>query len=148
MQLEGEGGFIVRQSFKKRHMEIWWESNLWPSHNWLCTLPLNHQDRWNKNLTYIWEISIQLGIFLGKQLKLKGESTKKILTTFAFRYVAYFLYATHPLDPPYPPWLKFWPFVRLQGIADWLFLNFTQDYRILSILHRDFRLIHVLLIFS
>ena len=36
-------------------------------------------------------------IFLGKQLKSKGESAKKILTTFAFRYVSYFLYA-NPLS--------------------------------------------------
>jgi len=48
MQLEGEGGVIIRQSFKKRHMEIWWELNLWPSDFWLCTLPLDHQYMWEK----------------------------------------------------------------------------------------------------
>jgi len=29
---------------------------------------------------------------LGKQLKLNGESAKKIMTTFSFRYVSYLLY--------------------------------------------------------
>jgi len=43
-------------------------------------------------LTYICWIAIQLGTFLGKQLKLNGESAKKIKTTFAFPYVSYLLY--------------------------------------------------------
>jgi len=34
MQLEGEGGVIVRQSVKKRLMEILWDLNLGPSDNW------------------------------------------------------------------------------------------------------------------
>jgi len=37
-------------------------------------------------------IFIQLGIFLGKQLKLNGKSAKMIMTTFAFPYVSYLLY--------------------------------------------------------
>jgi len=44
MQLEGEGGVIVRESFKKGLMEIWWDLNLGLSDNWLCTLPLDNQD--------------------------------------------------------------------------------------------------------
>jgi len=93
MQLEGEGKVIVRQSFKKRLKEIWWNLKLGPSDNWLCTLPLENQDLWKKNLTYIWWTAIQLKTFLGKRLKLNGESAKKIMTTFAFRYVSYLLYA-------------------------------------------------------
>jgi len=90
MQLEGERGVIVRQSFKKRLIEIWWDLNLRPSDNWFCTLPLANQDRWKKNFrTYIWWIFIQLRIFLGQQLKLNWESAKKIMTTFAFRYLLY-----------------------------------------------------------
>jgi len=35
MQLEGEGGVVVRQSCKKRLLEIWWDLNLGPSDNWI-----------------------------------------------------------------------------------------------------------------
>jgi len=98
MQLEGEGGVIVRQSFKKRLMEIWWDLNLGLSDNWLCTLPLDHQDMWRKkNLTDICWISIQLRTTLQQQLKLNGESAKSIMTTFAFLYVSYLLYGLAPV---------------------------------------------------
>jgi len=42
MQLEGEGGVIVRQNSKKRLVKIWWDLTLGPSYNWLCTLPPRH----------------------------------------------------------------------------------------------------------
>jgi len=50
MQPEGEGGVVVRQSFKKRLMEIWWDLNLGTSDNWFCTLLLDHQDMWRNKI--------------------------------------------------------------------------------------------------
>jgi len=54
-------------------MEIWWDLNLWPSDNWLCLCGLSF------SLEFSWANSW-----------LNGESAKKIMTTFAFRY--YFKY--------------------------------------------------------
>jgi len=103
MQLEGEGGFIVRLSFKKRIMNIWWDLNLWPGDNWLCTLPLDHQGQckyfWH---TYLWWISIQLRIIPGKELKLNRKSAKNIMTTFAYRYVSYLLFASRAYEGCFP----------------------------------------------
>ena len=63
---------------------------MWPSDDWPCTLPLDHQDRCKKNVDICfkcctfsciysskinWWLSIQLRIFFGKQ-KLNGESAK------------------------------------------------------------------------